>query len=169
MLAGFPIGLAAGAGGLKDEVGLYFPAWAVAVGGLLLLAGVLWRPRRPARPAKGLVAVVVVAGIGLFISPGFAWWYDTIGTDKLLWPLTVGLGIAAVVAVGRRRRGRCGAAAARGPCCSGAPAGMALLGAGVVADYTSVQGAEQNGGLWLAVVTGVVLSAAGVVAMLRDD
>jgi hypothetical protein len=167
VLAGFPIGLAAAAGGLRNQVGLYFPAWAVTVGGLLLLAGVLWRRRRATRPSKPLVALVVLASIGLFLSPGFAWWYDATGTDQLFWPLTLGLGIAAVVAVGSATVGRWRGGRAWAVLLGGA-GGVALLGAGAIADYTSVQGADTNGGLWLAVVTGLVLSAAGVVAMLRD-
>jgi hypothetical protein len=168
VLAGFPIGLAAAAGGLKEKDGLYFPAWVVAIGGLLLLAGVLWRRGRVQRPRKGLVALVVVAGIGLFLSPGFAWFYDSPAVDELLWPITLALAIAALVAVGSVAVGLWRGGRAWAVLLGGA-GGIALLGATAVLDYTTGEGAEANGGLVLAFIAGLLLSAAGVVAMLRDD
>ena len=111
---------------------------------------------------------MVVAGIVLFLSPSFAWFYDSPGIDQLLWPITLALSIAALVAVGSVavglwRGGRAWAALL------GSAGGIALLGATAIIEYISGEGSEANGGLLLAFVTGLLLSAAGVFAMLRDD
>ena len=166
VLAGFPIGLAAAAGGLKGETGLYFPAWLVAAGGVLLLLGLLWRGGRAARPSERLLAVVTAAGLGLFLAPGLPWWWDGTATDQFLWPLSAGLGLAALVAlagvaVGRWRGGRAWAVLL------GCAGGTALLATAAIGNAAAVHDADTNAGLVLALVTGLVLSAAGVYALLR--
>jgi hypothetical protein len=170
VLAGFPIGLAAAAGGLKEQDGLYFPAWAVALGGVLLLLAVALRRQGPLARASGRFAAIVgVAAIGLFLAPSLHWWYDTAGTDLLRWPLPAGLAIAALVGAGSA-----GTGAWRGgrtwPVLLGGAGGLAALAAVGIGDYAAVEGTVMNaGGPGLALLCGLVLAAGGVVAMLRDD
>jgi hypothetical protein len=170
VLAGFPIGLAAAAGGLKEQDGLYFPAWGVALGGLLLLlAAGLRRQGRGARASRRLAGVAGVAGVGLLLAPSLHWWYDTSGSDLLRWPLPAGLALAALVAmgsvaVGAWRGGRVWAVLLAG---AGGTAVLATVGIG---NYASVEGTVMNReGPGLALLSGLVLTAAGVVAMLRDS
>ena len=141
VLAGFPIGLAAAAAGLKDQDGLYFPARVVAAGGVLLLAAALWRRGRAAHASNRLVAVVGIAGVGLVLAPGLTWWYGTTGTDLLLWPLTTGLAIAAAVAVGSAAVGRWRGGRAWAVLLGGA-GGMAVLATAAIGNYVSVEGTE---------------------------
>jgi hypothetical protein len=167
VLAGFPIGLAAAAGGLKERDGLYFPAWAVALGGVLLLAAALWRAERGARAPTRLAAAAGVAGVGLLVAPGLHWWYDSTATNLLLWPFSTGLALAGIVALGGAaiglwRGGRVWASLL------GAAGGTAILATVGIGDYASVEGTSLNtSGPLVALLAGVVLAAAGVVAARR--
>jgi hypothetical protein len=169
VLAGVPIGLAAAAGGLKDQDGLYFPAWGAALGGLLLLLALALRQQEQvvARAPRRLSAIVGVAGAGLFLSPSLHWWYDTIGTDLLRWPLTAGLAVSGLVAMdsaglGVWRGGRTWALLL------GGAGGLAVLATVGIGNYAAVEGTDLNtSGPVLALLCGLVLVADGVVAMLR--
>ena len=167
VLVGFPLGLAAAAAGLRDQAGLAFSARAVAFGGLLLLASMLWRSGPPARASKRLVAVVAVAAVGLFVSPGIAWWYDQTGSELMLWPFTAGLVIPSVVALASAVAGlwRGGAAWATLLATAG---GTAVLAAVAVGNFMAVHDVDANGGAVLAFAAGLALSAAGVVALRRS-
>ena len=166
VLAGVPIGLAAAAGGLQDHIGLYFSPRLVALGGALLLASVLWRQRQePARPGWPVVAVVVVTSIFVLSSPGSRWWGGETALHLALWPLTVGLYLAAAVAMAGVAVGRWSGGRAWAPLVAAA-GGMALWAAVSVRDYTGETGLESHNGLVFALLGGLVFAAAGVYAQL---
>jgi hypothetical protein len=165
VLAAFPLGLAMAGGGLHDNVGSNFSAPTIAVGSLLMLASVLWRRPQAGRPGWILVGIIVAGSIGLFFAPGLKWWADQLGTDLLLWPLTVGVAFTSVVAV---------AAVAMGAGGDGVwaalvvAAGAAALFAGLaILNYAASGDTNANTGPWLTLIAGVVVAGAGVYALLR--
>ena len=172
VLAGFPLGLAAAAGGLDragGEAGV--SAAMIAVGSICLVAGVLWRRPRGARPSWVVVGVVVAGSAGLFVSTGLHWWSGSLLGDQVSWPLIAGILLISVtgvasVAVGRRRGGGTWAVLV------GASGGMAFLAAMSITEYaTSSSGAdaETDSGPWLALLAGLVLAGAGAYALLKAD
>jgi hypothetical protein len=169
VLPGFPLGLAAAAGGLQDITGFYFSPRALGLGGALLLAGVLWRRKRQAaasRPGWIIVAVVAIGSAVVFISPSVNWWGDTRGSDLMLWPLTIGLVITAAVALGGVALGRWRGGRAW-PALVAAAGATALFAAVSVRDYTGVEGNDSNSGLLMALLGGLVVACAGVYAQRR--
>jgi len=170
VLAGFPLGLGAMAGGLNELIGDHISPAMLAFCATFLLASLLWRRwREPAaRPGWRLIAAAVAGAILVLASTGLYWWGDTTASDLLLWPLSVGLLIATIVgvvgvAVGRWRGGLTWAVLVA------AAGGMALLAGVAALDYADHQGVESQIGVLLALLGGLVLAGAGVYALLRPS
>ena len=165
VLAGLALGHAMAGGGVTEHVGKGFPSWLVGIGALCLLASVLWRRPQARRPGWGLVAIVVLGSLVTFSATGSKWWGDELATDVLRWPVTGGLGIAALIAlvsvvVGRfRGRGTWAALVAA--------VGAASLATGVaILQFASFVDNTANSGPWMALSAGLVVAAAGVSALL---
>ena len=168
VLAGFPLGLAADAGGLSDlsEAGSTLP---LAAGSALLLASVLWRRPAAGRATRGQAALAVSGVIGLVIAPSLTWWGGQPAPDLLAWPLPVALLLAAFVTVAGLGLGLARGGGAWASLVAGA-GGMAIAAALGIAEYASTgAGSSPGGGPALALISGVLVAAAGVLALLRPD
>ena len=166
VLAAFPLGLAMAGGGLDDDVGSEFASLPLAVGSLLMLAGVFWRRLQAARPGLVLVAIVIAGSVGVFFAPGLEWWNDQLATDLLSWPLTVGVAFMSVVAVAGIAVGRAGGDGAWAGLVAAAGTSVLVAGASIL-NYAAYEETHANVGPWLALVAGAVVAGAGVFAMLR--
>ena len=99
-----------------------------------------------------------------FSSPSFAWFYDSPGIDQLLWPITLALSIAALVAVGSVAVGLWRGGRAWAALLAAAPAGSRCSEPRRSSSTSRARAPRRTAGCWLAFVTGLLLSAAGVFA-----
>jgi hypothetical protein len=166
VLVAFPLGLAATAAGLKDQIGLFYSPRAVALGGALMLASALWRGRQVGRPGQILLPLVALAGVVLFITPSLKWWGDQLAEDLLLWPLLWGLPAAAVIAVVAVIAGQWDRSG-RWAVLVAAAGGAAFLAALSVIEYAAYQDDDTDSGPWLALLAAGAIAAAGTYARLR--
>jgi hypothetical protein len=168
-LSGLPLGLAAGAGGLKDQIGSPFPAAVTAVGALLLMAGALSRFRGPPVPDVRRIAVVLlVFGALLAISFSAPWYDGGSGSYQLLWPsewvfwaAVVTTLASAGIGIARRHSPRLLAAAVPA---AGAAAIAVVLS---VSDWTAVNSRDGGYGLPVALIAGVLVVLLGGERVLR--